>query len=123
MDILIVEDEGLIRSLLVEVLEEEGYQVVGAANGEVALKTLQTANVPPRLILLDLNMPVMNGWQFRSAQQREATLAAIPVIILSAGRNIAHETKTLAAVDYLAKPLDLTELLDCIKTHCPLSEA
>jgi DNA-binding response OmpR family regulator len=123
MDILIIEDEGLIRNLLVEVLEEEGYHVVGAANGEVALKTLRTANSPPRLIILDLNMPVMNGWQFRSAQQHEATLAAIPVIILSAGRNIAQETKTLAAVDYLTKPLDLTVLLDRIKIYCPLSEA
>lgn len=122
MDILIVEDEGLIRSLLVEILEEEGYHAVGAANGAVALNKLRMAELPPRLILLDLNMPVMNGWQFRAALQQEAALADIPVIILSAGRNIDQEAKALHAVDYLTKPLDLTTLLALIKAHCPLDE-
>src|SRR5262249_54943332 len=76
--VLIVDDDRDIREALTQALVEGGYTAVGVANGQEALRWLRTATPAPCLILLDLAMPVMNGWQFRSEQQRDPGLAAIP---------------------------------------------
>ena len=87
--VFIVEDDGDTREMLGRFLELEGYRVETAANGKLALERLNSG-VGACVILLDLMMPVMDGWQFRQAQIRDATLASIPVIVVSAaGRDAA----------------------------------
>lgn len=116
-NILIIEDEFLIRDALTEFLEEEGYRVAGAANGQEALVMLRKGLVPD-LILLDLMMPVMSGMQFLNEQQSDARLASIPVVLLSADRNSQEKVLSLAPVEYLEKPVRLTDLLDTVERYC-----
>ena len=116
-NILIVEDEFLIRDALTEFLEEEGYIVAGAANGQEALNFLRKGTRPD-LILLDLMMPVMSGTQFLVEQQQDLALAAIPVVLLSADRNSQEKVLSSAPVEYLEKPIRLTDLLDTVERYC-----
>jgi two-component system chemotaxis response regulator CheY len=113
-DILIVEDDDETRTDLAELLGSEGYEVVTATNGDEALKLLD-ASEPPKLILLDLLMPVMNGWDFRTRQLAKPSLAAIPVVILSGAANVLRSAVSLSAAGYLTKPLRLTQLLETIQ--------
>jgi CheY-like chemotaxis protein len=115
--ILIVEDEFLIRDALTEFLEEEGYSVAGAANGQEALSYLRRGTLPS-LILLDLMMPVMSGMQFLAERQQDPALAAIPVVLLSADRNSQEKVLSTAPVEYLEKPVRLTDLLDTVERYC-----
>jgi len=114
--ILLVEDDDEIRSALAKVLAEEGFGVAVAGNGQEALDYLR-AHAPPRLILLDLMMPVMNGWQFRAAQCSDPGLAAIPVIVLTAVREAPAEAGSLGVSDVIAKPLDVPVLLNAIEPY------
>jgi CheY-like chemotaxis protein len=96
-------------------LELEGFQVEVAANGRQALERL-TAGMHPCVILLDLMMPVMDGWQFRREQVRDRELAEIPVIVVSAaGRDRIAEIDANA---YLTKPVDLEQLLERVSHYC-----
>jgi CheY-like chemotaxis protein len=96
-------------------LELEGFQVEVAANGRQALERL-TAGMHPCVILLDLMMPVMDGWQFRREQVRDRDLAEIPVIVVSAaGRDRIAEIDANA---YLTKPVDLEQLLERVSHYC-----
>jgi CheY-like chemotaxis protein len=114
--ILLIDDDADIRSALAEILEDEGYDVSGAGNGEEALARLQSAE-RPCVILLDLMMPVMDGYQFREAQKREAMLSAIPVVVITAGSSLrAHELDDVAAI--LPKPIELPKLMATIRRHC-----
>ncbi len=116
--ILVVEDDSDIRESLKEVLEVEGYQVDTAANGQEAIHALHRAgDGAPRycVILLDLMMPVMNGWEFLSAVQKDASLAAIPVIVVTAAGEAGSVAGTAA---FLRKPIDLVELLSAVRAHC-----
>ena len=81
--ILVVEDDADVREAIVSGLEHAGFEVVAAADGKMALDLLRHGIVP-RAIILDLMMPVMDGWEFRRHQLADPTLAAIPVIVLSA---------------------------------------
>jgi CheY-like chemotaxis protein len=112
-EILVVDDDVDIRETLHLVLEEEGFRVALAANGEEALRHLQ-AGARPAVILLDLMMPVMNGWQFRAAQRADERLAAIPVIVVTAA---GGDDEKLRAVDaaVLRKPIRLDVLLEAIR--------
>ena len=117
MTILIVEDEAPIRSLITEILEDEGYRVASVRHGMEALAYLRQQVELPRLILLDLGMPVMTGWAFRAEQQRDPKLAHIPVIIMSA---ILHHDQTVAALNaagYLDKPVDIPALLSKVAQY------
>jgi CheY-like chemotaxis protein len=123
--ILLVEDDPALRATLAEVLEERGYEVHTAGNGRQALDTLDHAP-PPSAILLDLAMPVMDGWAFRAAQQRDPRLAHIPTIVLSAslhagdGRHFDGPAPAAA----FAKPFDLVRLLDALRRACePVASA
>jgi CheY-like chemotaxis protein len=115
--ILIIEDESPIRSVITEILEDEGYPVVSATNGLEALRYLQQQDELPCLILLDLGMPVMSGWAFRAEQQRNPTLAAIPVIVMSALPHLNQKAAALKAVDCLSKPLDIDTLLGTVARY------
>lgn len=111
MTVLIIEDETPIRSVIAEILEDEGYSVASAKNGLEALLYLQQQADLPRLILLDLGMPVMTGWEFREHQQRDPALDKIPVIVMSALPNLSQKAAVLKAIDCLDKPVDLDTLL------------
>jgi CheY-like chemotaxis protein len=124
MSILVVDDQPSLRTLLTIFLEDVNYTVVEAADGRDALRYLHHTNDLPGLILLDVAMPVMTGWQFLSAQQREPRFASIPVVLMTALAGIPHAAKFQAVVGYLYKPLDLHHLTDIIAAHytTPLQE-
>lgn len=113
-DILVVEDDYDIREALIQILDAEGYRVAGASNGKEALQFLRTNN-RPKLILLDLMMPVMDGWQFRAEQQRDPALSEIPVVVISADASVQQKAASIDAAGYLKKPIDLEVLLDTIR--------
>ena len=116
LSILIVEDEHDIRAVLTEILEDEGYAVASVPNGLEALVFLQEHR--PQLILLDLGMPVMTGWEFRERQQRDPALADIPVIVMSATPHLNQTAAALHAADCLDKPIELNALLGMVEQYC-----
>jgi CheY-like chemotaxis protein len=117
--VLVVDDEDTIRDSLIEILGEHGYAASGARDGSDALRKLRTAPATWSLILLDLTMPVMDGRAFRREQRRDAALAEIPVVVVSAFRDLAVRAADLEAAAYLPKPLNLPALLDLLRTHAP----
>jgi CheY-like chemotaxis protein len=111
----VVEDDVDTRDMLGRFLELEGFHVELASNGKQALERL-CAGVQPCVILLDLMMPVMDGWQFRREQSRHRELAHIPVIVVSAaGKDRMAE---IDADAYLPKPVDLEQLLERVSHYC-----
>lgn len=110
--ILIVEDDPILSESIAELLSDAGYAVAAAHNGADALQYLQT-NPAPQLILLDLMMPVLDGFGFRRAQLRDRVLSRIPVIVLSAiWRN--EQVYSIGAADWFSKPADIDALLQAI---------
>jgi two-component system, OmpR family, response regulator VicR len=107
--VLVVDDDPAIREFVGQALEDEGYDVRLAVNGQDALETLLEWQA--HLIVLDLMMPTMDGWTFRDRQREVASLAGIPVIVMSAARNLVGQTDRLAANAILPKPFDLDTLL------------
>ena len=113
--VFVVEDDADTRDMLGRFLELEGFRVESASNGQQALERL-TAGVHPCVILLDLMMPVMDGWQFRRHQAADRELSQIPVIVVSAaGKDRIAEIDANA---YLTKPLDLDQLLARVTEYC-----
>ena len=115
--ILVVEDDPDIRDALAAVLETEGYDVAKASDGQEALGQLRTS-ATPSLILLDLYMPVMNGWAFRAEQLRDPKLASIPVVVVSADSRVANRAADLGAAGWVGKPIDFDRLLALVAIHC-----
>src|SRR6266496_5352447 len=115
MPILVVDDDPAIRQLLSEILQDEGYPVASAANGAEALTYLRHNLNQPCLVLLDLNMPVMSGWEFRVRQVQDPNIAAIPVVVISAMRSVELDIATLGIREYLAKPIDFDALLGTVQ--------
>lgn len=116
LSILIVEDEHDIRAVLTEILEDEGYAVASVPNGLEALVFLREHR--PQLILLDLGMPVMTGWEFREQQRLDPALADIPVIVMSATPHLSQTAAALQAANCLDKPIELNALLDMVEQYC-----
>ncbi|MBA2663728.1 MAG: response regulator [Bradymonadaceae bacterium] len=116
--ILIVEDDPDIRHALAMFLRFAGYETMTAANGQEAIDLLED-HAPPRLIILDLMMPVMDGWTFRQLQLTNSSLAEIPVVIVSGAANIPQEAVLLNACGYLVKPFTLEAVVETVKRHCP----
>ena len=115
--ILIVEDDPDIRNDLAEVLQEEGYRVVTAHHGGEAMERLQEIP-PPCLIVLDLMMPVMDGWTFRSEILKDPQLKDVPIIVLSGVADFHTEARVLDAVAYVTKPFKLDGILREIGRYC-----
>ena len=111
-----MEDDSDLREALSEVLRDEGYTVAMAADGREALDHLRRES-RPSLILLDLTMPVMNGWQFRDEQRRDPDLSEIPVVVLSASDRLAEKMRPLGVTDYVRKPIELGHLLRMIERY------
>jgi CheY-like chemotaxis protein len=112
--ILVVDDDYGIRSVVDDLLTDEGYAVKTAGNGRQALEILETWQ--PELILLDLSMPEMNGWTFLAHQQADPALARIPVIVMSAHYNLGGGAALDSAAAVMPKPFDVERLLDLITT-------
>lgn len=117
--VMVIEDCPDIRSLMKIALELEGHEVISASNGQEALEVLDTFSAPPDLILLDLMMPVMNGFEFRKKQLQDPRIAGIPVIILTADSNYAKNPDPVCAAGYIKKPMDLEVLLDTVSRASP----
>jgi signal transduction histidine kinase len=110
--LLLVEDDPSIRRTLAEMLDDEGYAVRAVSNGREALDELRTAG-PPDVILLDLMMPVMDGWEFRVEQRSDPTLRGIPLLAMSA--DLSAKARAIAADAYVRKPIDFPELLSQLR--------
>lgn len=111
--ILIVEDDRDIRDVLAEILAEEGYQVLVAEDGADGLRRL-AEGPQPDLILLDLMMPRMDGYQFREEQRKNPAWSAIPLVLLTAGVETSDKITALGALDVVRKPVKIDFLLELI---------
>ncbi len=120
-EILIVDDDDDIRDTLMELLQFEGYTAVGAANGKEALARLRQRSVS--VILLDLMMPVMDGFEFRSEQLADPELSAIPVVVVSAGGRSEQAAREMGALGCFRKPLDVAALLSLLRQACASASA
>ena len=107
--VLIVEDDSAIRTSASELLEDEGFEVSTSEQGQAALLALRDGRPLPDLIVLDLRMPVMDGWTFRDKQRTDPLLADIPVVAISADRS--SKARSIPADAYLSKPFSATSLL------------
>ncbi len=116
-EILIVEDDPELLEAMSGALESEGFGVGRARHGLEALGLLRAGH-RPRVILLDLMMPIMNGWQFRHEQRQDSELAKIPVIVVSAITDSAQHAAWLEADAYVSKPLSLSTLLEMVNRFC-----
>lgn len=118
--ILVIEDDKDIRETIAQVLEIEGYPVSSASNGAEAVKVLE--KLPkPCLILLDLMMPIMNGWQFMEKQKDDTAFASLPVVVVSAlpaNAAFADVKAVEGAVGYIKKPISLTALMEVVQQYC-----
>lgn len=112
--ILVVEDDEALRTVLCEVLEDHGFQAVAAANGLHALAQLQTLERPD-LIILDLMMPVMNGWDFHKHLKANAVLSTVPVLLLSAYVQKGSHTGPQDVDGALQKPILMDDLLGWVR--------
>ena len=113
---MIVEDDRDTREMLGRFLELEGFDVRTAANGELALEALHRDG-RPCVIILDLMMPVMNGWQFREAQRKDPAISRIPVVVVSAA-GPRDEVPAISADGWISKPVDFDRLLETIVPLC-----
>jgi CheY-like chemotaxis protein len=116
--VMVVEDDIGIRELVIEILCGEGFTAVGAGNGKEALQHLRQKHFQPALILLDLMMPVMNGWQFRIEQLRDPSLAEIPVVVMSGA-----DDGGVPAEGHVGKPFEIDVLVETVSRFVPSSSA
>lgn len=114
--VLVVDDDETIRDLVRMALAGEGYEVLTARNGQEALD--QIRDLEPALILLDMRMPVLDGWEFASKYRSTARESA-PIVVLTAASDAAHSAADIQADGHLAKPFDLYELFDLVARYTP----
>ena len=115
--ILVIEDHELARRALATLLSTMGYEVVEAANGREALATLAT-EARPDVILLDLVMPIMDGWEFMKRQRRDWRLCTIPTIVISGVPSHDPRGLEMPIVRVLPKPYSVEQLMAAIEAEC-----
>ncbi len=120
MPVLIVDDDADIRRSVAKVLHDEGYETVAAANGREAIDWIRSSELEPCVVLLDLMMPVMDGWQFLEHLARDRKLSPIPVVIMSAYPSVRqiHERLFGDSELFLPKPVKLNRLLSVVAQFC-----
>jgi DNA-binding response OmpR family regulator len=116
--LLIVEDDDDIRSDLTAILQVKGFDVRSAANGADALELLRSEPEPPCLIILDLMMPVMNGWELHAALREDPAYADVPVAVVSGAGSIDEKTAALDVAAVLSKPFELQHLIELVRRYC-----
>ncbi len=114
--ILIVEDDNSIRELLVELLQGEGYDVGSAINGLEGIHYLQSDQAPD-LILIDLMMPIMDGYTFRVEQMKNDKWSKIPIVVMSAEANAKEKLKNFGITAFLSKPVELEIILKAVELY------
>ena len=112
--VFLVDDDEALLDALAGLLESEGYEVERARNGKEAIEKLATTP-PPGVILLDLKMPVMDGWQFLAARSADPAALPVPVVLLS---GLAFIPNAPGVADFLSKPIDSSRLLACVRRFC-----
>jgi CheY-like chemotaxis protein len=110
--VLVVDDDEALREIVVEAISDAGYTVAQAENGKVALERMRES--PPCIVLLDLMMPVMDGWEVVDQMTADPALAAVAVCVVSAQSSLAPPKHACI----LKKPVTLAELLKAIEEHC-----
>jgi len=108
--ILIVDDDQDIRDALADTLARRGFDVITAANGREALELIRTVATAPSVILLDLMMPVMDGYAFLEEQKKDPAMASIPVAIVTAGHGVDHSRLGIVP-PIVSKPFDVPRLI------------
>jgi len=109
--ILVVDDDVSIRSTVSEILDLEGYPVETAADGAEALRSVERSR--PALVLLDMRMPILDGWGFARALRERGI--RLPILVMTAAQNARTWAQEIGADGYVAKPFDLTDLLDAVE--------
>jgi CheY-like chemotaxis protein len=120
IDILLAEDDEDLREAMVDTLTEAGYSVEAVCHGRAALEWFEDNANLPKLILLDLMMPVMDGWQFLDERQKLPRVAAVPVIVLSATGAFTGGSDTIS---FLRKPIAVKPLLTVVARICAAKPA
>jgi CheY-like chemotaxis protein len=115
--VLVVDDESDARDAIVELLEAEGYQAVGARNGSEALELLR-AGIRPAVMLVDLRMPVMDGWAFCAAVREDERWADIPIAIVTASASLERLPARRRDAGVFVKPVNVSRLLGVVRTLC-----
>ena len=113
--VAIIEDDSEFRNMLRELLEEERYRVVAMANGAEALEILR-GDTMPDVILLDVSMPIMDGFDFLRHRNADPRLSTVPVVLVTNAK--PHERPTAGVSDVVRKPIDIDEILFAIKRYC-----
>jgi CheY-like chemotaxis protein len=116
--ILLIEDDSDIRRNMKRLLELEGYTVQVAENGHIGLKSLQAMTELPALIILDLTMPVMDGFEFRVQQKLDSRIADVPVAIMTADGKIDEKRVRTAANVAIKKPADIDTIIAIVRQFC-----
>jgi CheY-like chemotaxis protein len=114
-EVLVAEDDPDLRDVILEVLTMAGYRALGLSNGAEVLAYLRSTQDKPRLILLDIMMPLMDGWQFRKLQLEDPEIAGVPVVVLSAHSQRPGDLETEG---HLQKPIEIDALIDVARKFC-----
>ena len=120
--ILVVDDDADLREAIEFVLQRAGHQVVTASDGAEALAWLRRPEFHPCLVLLDLMMPGMNGFELRTAMTADPTLSTIPVVVITGSGLLAERGAGEFRADVLAKPITLPALVGTVQRYCALHE-
>jgi CheY-like chemotaxis protein len=121
--ILMVEDDDDIREMVIEILEQHGFETEGATDGRDALHRLRTGARLPDVIFLDLLMPIMDGAQFRTEQLSDPTLAGVPVVVMSALNDGSARAERLEPIEFLRKPIHSEDLISLATRICERAAA
>jgi CheY-like chemotaxis protein len=117
--IMVVEDDPDTLEALQDILTQFGYRSIGAPNGRVALTRLREEGAPqPCVIILDIRMPVMDGWKFRAEQQKDPAIASIPVIFVTADLGAEGAASAAGAAAFVPKPVEVTTLVKAVQRVC-----
>ena len=113
--ILVIDDDPAIRATVAEILSSEGYAVATATNGAEGLESLE--QMDPALVLLDMRMPILDGWGFARALQTRGI--QVPILVMTAAQDARRWAREINAEGYVAKPFELLDLLDAVERVCP----
>ena len=121
-NILVVEDDSTLRNAMGDLLGEEGMSATGAENGQVGLDLLR-AGARPCLVLLDLQMPLVDGLTFRRRQLEDPRIAGIPVVVMTGQRGKAREAKRLGVALTMSKPIAPSRVVGVVERYCAHAKA